>query len=58
MLMVIRFGWLGLREIVGIARETADQQRHVIDQFCHCPQAQCLTVARRFIGDRHASEQR
>ncbi|MOA57310.1 hypothetical protein D3C78_1814670 [compost metagenome] len=29
----------GQQKIVGIAREPADQQRHVIDQFCHCPQA-------------------
>ncbi|MNV06854.1 hypothetical protein D3C71_972540 [compost metagenome] len=45
-------------KILGIPGVTADQQRHVIHQFRDSSQTQRLTVARRFIGDRHTSEQR
>ncbi|MNG35393.1 hypothetical protein D3C84_1221150 [compost metagenome] len=47
----------GEQEILGIPGVATDQQRHVIQQFCHRVQAQRLTVSRWFIGDRHAREQ-
>ncbi|MNF99983.1 hypothetical protein D3C84_829040 [compost metagenome] len=51
-------GRFGVQEILGVPGVATDQQRHVIDQFRHRAQTQRLAVARGFIGDGQASEQR